>query len=128
MKTFVKNYLKNKFPEFSLHFRVQKILNEKMDPDLYFLANFKTYLLQSPNTKIFLDYLSKGNTAVDVGACLGEYSYVLANNFKHVLSCDPIPENIVILRRALPKNCETIECVLGEEIGEVHLRIPKIGD
>jgi len=128
MKTFAKSYLKKKFPKFALRFRVQKILRERMHSDLYVLANLKKYLSESRHTQKILGYYSKENTAIDVGAYMGEYSYVLANNCKNVLSIEPIPEMAMILRRALPSNCEIVECAVGEDVREVCLRIPNIGD
>jgi FkbM family methyltransferase len=128
MKKFIKNYLKRKLPKFALRLRVQKILQERLDPDLYVLASLKKYLSESRHTRKILDYFSEESVAIDVGACRGEYSYVLASNFKNVLSIEPIPEMAMLLRQALPSNCETIECAVGDSVREVCLRIPRIGD
>jgi FkbM family methyltransferase len=121
MTTLAKMYVKQHFPKFALRFRVNKILKRGLDPDLHLLANVTTYLSA-------FRHFSKATTAIDVGAYCGEYSYILAKSFQHVLSIEPLPEMILLLKRSLPRHCEIVQCAVGEVGGEAHLRIPKIGD
>jgi len=123
-----KQLVKGLFPRLFLRLRVMKLLAHRIDPDMYFLANLKKYLSDTDETRHFASYISNTNAAIDVGACGGEFSYIMARCFKQVLSVEPTSDMASRLRASLPSNCEVIECALGKVCGEVDLRIPKIGD
>lgn len=126
MATILKTLIKKGFPHSVLRWRARKILSNKIDPDLYLLANFRRYLAELRDGKPFIARLSKKDTGFDVGACGGEYSVVMAAMFGKVISVEPTPDMAMLLRRSLPGNCEVIECALGDTPGEVFLRVPKI--
>jgi FkbM family methyltransferase len=105
---------------------MRKLIN--IDNDLHMLYHLKKYLLMCPDTEKLISYFSRDCSAIDIGACSGEYSYALAKNFQRVLSIEPIPEAILLLKKTLPRNCEVVECAMGEAYGEVCLRIPKVGN
>lgn len=126
MTKLIKAFIKDTFPQSVLRWRAHKIISEKMDPDLYLLANFKKYLSNLPETKQFAGNFSASHAGIDVGACGGEYSIVMAAMFGKVLSIEPTSDMAAVLRRSLPGNCEVIECALGETLGEVSLRVPKV--
>jgi FkbM family methyltransferase len=128
MLTLAKHLVRKRFPRLFLRLRVRKLLAYRTDPDMYFLANLKNYLSGSNETEHFVSYISSKNTAIDVGACGGEYSCIIANYFKQVVSVEPTSEMASRLRVSLPSNCEVLECALGKESTEVNLRIPKIAD
>ena len=127
MTTLVKTVAKNMFPRSVLRWRAHKIVSGGMDPDLCLLANFARYLSEVQGGEKFVEHFSKSRGAVDVGACGGEYSMVMAAVFGKVLSVEPTADMAMVLRKSLPRNCEVIECALGETIGEVSIRVPKIG-
>jgi FkbM family methyltransferase len=128
MLTLAKLLLKRLFPRLFLRLRVRKLLAGRVDLDLHFLAHLKKYLLDSSETSHFASYLSSRHSAIDVGACGGEYSCVMASYFERVLSVEPTSAMASKLRLALPDNCEVIECALGRVCEEVNLKIPKIAD
>jgi FkbM family methyltransferase len=128
MLMLVKRLVKRLFPRLFLRLRVKKLLAHRVDPDMNFLANLKKYLSDSHETRHFVSYISSKNTAIDVGACGGEYSSIMADYFNQVLSVEPTLEMASRLRASLPPNCEVIECAVGKECGEVNLRIPQIGN
>jgi FkbM family methyltransferase len=97
-----------------------------MDPDLYLLVHFKKYLSELEGGKRFLKYFSKENSAIDVGACGGEYSCIMASIFGKVLVIEPTSDMAAVLRKSLPGNCEIFECALGGAPGQVALRVPTI--
>lgn len=126
MVAFFKTLVKNVFPRLILRWRVGKILSSRIDPDLYLLANFESYLSDLENGEQFITRFSKKHVGIDVGACGGEYAVVMAAMFGKVVAIEPTPDMAVVLRRSLPENCEVVECALGEVPGEVSLRVPKI--
>ena len=126
MKTLIKALVKQVFPGLVLRWRAGKVITSRMDPDLYLLAHFKKYLSELEGGNKFLKYFSKENAAIDVGACGGEYSSVMASIFGRVLSVEPTSELAAVLRKSLPDNCEIFECALGGAPGQVALRVPKI--
>lgn len=126
MIKYVKALVKNMFPRSVLRWRARKIISGRTDPDLYLLANFKKYLSDCPGGQKFIGHFSAKNTGIDVGACGGEYSIIMAAMFGKVLSVEPTSDMAEVLRKSLPGNCEVIECALGEGLGEVSLRVPKI--
>src|SRR5215831_7324748 len=128
MLTLAKHLVKRLFPRLFLRLRVKKLLAHRVDLDMYFLANLKKCLSDSHETRHFVSYISSRNSAIDVGACGGEYSYVMAAYFERVLSVEPTSEMASKLRVSVPTNCEVIECALGKVCGEVNLRIPKIAN
>ena len=128
MLTLAKRLVKKLFPRLFLRLRVRKLLAHRVDPDMYFLASLKNYLSDSHETRRFVSYISGNNSAIDVGACGGEYSYIMAGYFQRVLSVEPTSEMVTKLRVALPSNCEVIQCALGKVCGEVNLRIPQIAN
>src|SRR5262245_22600407 len=128
MLMLTKHLVRKQFPRLFLRLRVRKLLAHRVDPDMYFLANLKKYLSDSNETKRFVSYFSGENAAIDVGACGGEYSCVMARCFKHVLSVEPTSEMALRLRASLPRNCEVVESALGKACGVVNLRIPKIAN
>src|SRR5215472_7403604 len=128
MLTLAKHLVKRLFPRLFLRLRVKKLLAHRVDPDMYFLANLKKYLSDSHETRDFASYISSKNTAIDVGACGGEYSCIMEGYFKRVLSVEPTSEMASRLRVSLPLHCEVTECALGKTCGEVNLRIPKIAN
>lgn len=123
-----KRLVKELFPRFFLRMRVKKLLAGTVDPDMCFLASLREFLLASPETNRFASFLSGQETAIDVGACGGEYAYIMAQYFKKVLSIEPTPEMAARLRSSLPTNCEVLECAMGKSPGSVILRVPKVGD
>lgn len=125
---FVKNFVKEWFPRLFLCLRVRKLLAGKVDPDMVFLATLREVMSASPEARNFVSYLSKANTAIDVGGCGGEYAYIMARMFKEVVSIEPTPEMAAKLRVALPTNCKVLECALGRVPCDVYLRIPRVGD
>jgi FkbM family methyltransferase len=128
MLTLAKHLVKRLFPRLFLRLRAKKLLAHRVDPDMCFLANLKKYLSDSQETRRFVSYISSRNSAIDVGACGGEYSYIMAGYFERILSVEPTPEMASKLRVSLPPNCEVIESALGKECREVNLRIPKIAN
>jgi FkbM family methyltransferase len=66
--------------------------------------------------------------AIDVGANVGLYSYVLARNAAKVLTVEPNPALARYLRRVLPKNCEVLELALSDSDVNCRLRIPTSAD
>lgn len=122
----VKAVVKELFPRFSLQMRVKKLLAANVDPDMCFLADLKRFLLEQAEYRRFASFLTPQHTAIDVGACGGEYAYIMAQYFGKVFSIEPTPEMAAKLRRALPVNCEALECAVGRSPGSVTLRIPKI--
>ena len=128
MLTLIKHLVKRLFPGLFLRLRVRKLLAHRVDPDMYLLANLKKYLSGSHETRRFVSYISGNNSAIDVGACGGEYSYIMAGYFQRVLSVEPTSEMTKKLRVSLPSNCEVIQCALGKVCGEVNLRIPQIAN
>lgn len=124
---FIKQLVKDRFPQLVLRIRVKKLLAGRVDPDMVFLANLREILSASPEVAGFVSYLTKQNTAIDVGGCGGEYACVMAGMFKEVLSIEPTPEMAAKLRVSLPANCQVLECALGRVTGEVNLRIPRVG-
>ena len=62
--------------------------------------------------------------AIDVGAHVGIYSKLLSDKFDKVLTIDPVPENVRLLKKSLPPNCIVYSTALGSEDAEVELRIP----
>lgn len=64
--------------------------------------------------------------AIDVGANVGIYSNFLAQRFDHVLSVEPIDQNVALLRKSLPSNCRICPTVLGAEESVVDIHIPVI--
>jgi FkbM family methyltransferase len=122
----LKTFVKNTFPQSVLRWRAHKIISGRMDPDLYLLANFKQYLSDCHDGQKFIGHFSTRNTGIDIGACGGEYSIIMAAMFGKVLSVEPTSDMVGVLRSSLPDNCEVIECALGEALGEVSLRVPKI--
>jgi FkbM family methyltransferase len=124
----IKSSLKKHFPKRALQFKVRKLTGHKLDRDLHALANVRELFSASPHTKHLLRYFSASAGAIDVGACFGEYSYVLAKHFARVLCLEPVPERAQLLRKVLPSNCEVVECAAGSINDQVCLRIPKLGD
>lgn len=128
MKTFVRSVIKDMFPKAVLRWRARTVISKRMDPDLYLLAKLRTQLSEVEGAEKFLIHFSKQHAGIDVGACGGEYSCIMATIFGKVVAIEPTPDMAVVLRRSLPSNCEVVECAVGEFPGEVALRVPKIGD
>lgn len=126
MKNFIKTLIKNVFPKSVLRWRAREVITSRIDPDLHLLANMRKYLSELQGAEKFIDYFSKTRIGIDVGACGGEYSCVMATIFGRVLSIEPTFDMAAVLRNSLPNNCEVIECALGETPGEVPLRVPVI--
>ena len=126
MSSYFKSALKKSLPKSALRWRTRKVLKSGMEPDLYLLANIRKYLSGIQGGEKFLDYFSKEQSAIDVGACGGEYSCVMSSMFGKVLSIEPTEDMAVWLRSALPRNCKLVECAIGATVGEVSIRVPKI--
>ncbi|HZI86508.1 MAG TPA: FkbM family methyltransferase [Pyrinomonadaceae bacterium] len=122
MKTSVKTIIKQTFPKSVLRWKTRTA--RRTDPDLYLLANLKQYLAELPDAEKFSGYFAKQHAGIDVGACAGEYSCVMASIFGRVLSIEPTSDMAMLLRRSLPRNCEVIECAMGDAAAEVRLRVP----
>ena len=60
-----------------------------------------------------------GNLFVDIGANFGYYSIMLSNNFKEVLSIEPEPKNMSIVKRNTRNipNIRTLQVAIGESDG-----------
>lgn len=125
---FLKRVIKRFAPKLSLQLRTWKLLRNGVDPDMQFIADLPKHLLKSNETSHFVSYFGGQNTAIDVGACGGEYACIMARHFKKVVSVEPVREVVEKLRRSLPVNCEVLESAMGKCSGTVSLRIPKIGD
>jgi FkbM family methyltransferase len=126
MVTLAKVLIKRLFPKLVLRWRANNVIYSRMDPDLYLLANIRTILLSIPSGNAYIQKLSKSSTVIDVGACGGEYSIIMGEMFDRVLTIEPTADMAAVLRESLPQNCEIIECALGDSIGEVVLRVPKV--
>ena len=89
MSSYLKSVLKKSLPKSALRWRTRKVLNSGMEPDLYLLANMRKHLSGIQGGEKFLDHFSKGQSAIDVGACGGEYSCVMSSMFGKVFSIEP---------------------------------------
>jgi FkbM family methyltransferase len=125
MLKLIKTFIKEAFPQSVLRWRARKILSGNMDPDLNLIAHITRHLTALPGGQAFVEYFSKGKTGIDVGACGGEYSIIMADMFQRVLAIEPTADMASRLRSALPSNCEVVECVLGDKPGQASLRVPK---
>ncbi|MFO1393255.1 MAG: FkbM family methyltransferase [Steroidobacteraceae bacterium] len=124
--TFAKALIKRIFPGAVLRWRARRIVSSNIDPDLYLLANCSRYLADLPDGETCIGRISKNHAALDVGACGGEYSIIMASMFGKVLAVEPTSDMADLLRRSLPRNCEVVECALGDSPREVLLRVPTI--
>jgi FkbM family methyltransferase len=126
MISLAKQILKRLLPKPALRWRTQKLIASGLEPDLCLLANIRCHLARVKGGERFREYFSKNRTAIDVGACGGEYSCVMARMFGKVLSIEPTADMVSVLRRSLPRNCEIVGCAIGAESGSVSIRVPKI--
>jgi FkbM family methyltransferase len=124
--SYAKKTLKKLFPKPALRWRARKLIAGGLEPDLYLLANIRRHLAAIDDGEKFCSYFSKSRTAIDVGACGGEYSCVMAQMFDKVLSIEPTEDMVSVLRRSLPRNCEIVGCAIGAETGDVSIRVPKV--
>lgn len=122
----LKTAIKKRFPKSVLRWRTRRLIAAGIEPDLDFLATIRRHLPAIRGGEKLCEYFTKRHTAIDVGACGGEYSCVMATMFSKVLTIEPTTDMAALLRRSLPINCELLECALGSEIGTVSIRVPKI--
>ena len=84
--------------------------------DYYFRGEFEL--------KILAKYITKENTAIDVGGNIGTYSYHLSRLARKVVTFEPNPEYVdTIVRLGLP-NVSVEQVALSNASGEINLRIP----
>ena len=126
MSSYLKSALKKSLPKSALRWRTRKVLNSGMEPDLYLLANIRKHLPGIQGGEKFLGHFSKEQSAIDVGACGGEYSCVMSSMFGKVFSIEPTADMAEWLKSALPRNCQLMECAIGATIGEVSIRVPRV--
>jgi FkbM family methyltransferase len=77
--------------------------------------------------------LRPGSVAIDVGACLGEWTLPLARavgSAGRVVAVEPTPRNGAALERTLQVNAlrqaELVRCALGDQNGEADLAVPRV--
>ncbi len=93
------------------------------------LARWMLYRANLGNTEIELDLLRRLprnalNVAIDVGAAVGEYSWLLARKARAVYSFEPYPPHYRVLT-ALRRAHLTVEpLALGDRPGQAQLRVP----
>lgn len=68
--------------------------------------------------------LSKGGVAVDVGANIGLYSYVLSKICDTVEAFEPVPNNFRVLQNYNARNINVYEAALSSKSGTSVLNIP----
>ena len=63
-------------------------------------------------------------TAIDVGANVGEFAWLLAEHFDHVFAVEPDPRAFAILERSVPSNVVCLRAAVAAGSGEIdfHLR------
>ncbi|AXK81208.1 FkbM family methyltransferase [Pseudolabrys taiwanensis] len=72
--------------------------------------------------------VSRGDTAIDVGANLGLYTRTLAGLAARVHAFEPSPDMATMLRRTSARNVTIHEVALSDGEGNAALRIPRAGD
>ncbi|MEL6538596.1 MAG: FkbM family methyltransferase, partial [Bacteroidota bacterium] len=89
---------------------------------MYSLFSYEYRLKQK-----LLAHTQEYTTFLDIGACIGDYSILMANQGLEVFSFEPQPENYQALRANLRLNClqrsvDTFHCGLGAQPDEVTFR------
>jgi FkbM family methyltransferase len=69
----------------------------------------------------------RGDTAVDVGAWWGPWTYWLARRARRVVTIEPVPYVAEFLQRVVPPNVEVINAALSDRSGETDLWMPSGG-
>jgi FkbM family methyltransferase len=69
----------------------------------------------------------RGDTAVDVGAWWGPWTYWLARRAVRVVTIEPVPYLAEFLRGVVPPNVEVINAALSDRSGQAELWIPTAG-
>lgn len=68
-----------------------------------------------------------GNLFVDVGACYGRYSVMLAKNYEQLLAVEPEPRNAETVRRNIwyagLRNVEVLQVAVSDSDGQANLRL-----
>jgi len=98
------------------------------------ITNPRTWDLQQgtdPEKKIkqvFLQNISSGDTVIDVGANIGEFSLIASKKVGpsgQVIIIEPLPETVVYLKNNLLlnnfTNCSVYECAIGSKIGKMTM-------
>ena len=73
-------------------------------------------------------FLSRTETAVDVGANVGVFIALLARFSKRVIAIEPNPSCVCHLNRVLPSNCEVVAKAASDRADITTLRIPIMGN
>ena len=88
-----------------------------------------TLLWPSEQEMIFARrFLSRTETAVDVGANVGVFTAFLARFSKRVIAFEPNPSCVRHLNRVLPSNCEVVAKAASDKTDITTLRIPIMGN
>lgn len=70
-----------------------------------------------------------GHTFLDIGANLGYYTLLLADNFERVVAVEPIPHNAYLLKKSLNlnglTNVEVVEKAVAYKSGKVRMKVMK---
>ena len=77
--------------------------------------------------KLFKTFSNKGSTAVDIGANIGVYSYLMSSYFKQVHSFEPINE-MYLRCSGLKENIQVRNIALSDEKCEKTIHVPIIGN
>mgnify|MGYP006430818599 CR=1 FL=1 len=100
--------------------------------DSRFLTVVNELMSEQADTKVLLNFLSPGDTFIDIGANHGSFS-VIASRFVgstgYVLSVEPQPHLARLIEKSLKANAmcnfKVCQIALGDSEGEVELLIPK---
>jgi FkbM family methyltransferase len=86
------------------------------------LLRQKTWHYLEKRVKYALSQID-GDTFIDIGANVGNYSLMLRNNFKHIISIEPNHKFVVELNRRIVdreiSNIQVIEIALSEKTGKI---------
>jgi FkbM family methyltransferase len=79
-------------------------------------------------TKVLFKRLGSNQaTAIDVGANVGIFARYLSVHFANVIAIEPTPYLAKRLEMTLPRNCRVEAAALGDQNGNVTLRVPVDG-
>jgi len=67
---------------------------------------------------------SRSSTALDIGASLGLYTYILAKHAAKVEAFEPNPQKAAYLRSLRLSNCDVYEVALSHRSGQADLVVP----
>jgi len=99
-----------------------------LEKDSGLSEQLKKYKWREPYNSLFVyNFVKKEDAILDIGANLG-YFTILCKNAKKIISVDPIPDAIPILRKNIEKNnlknkTKIIQGAVSEKRGELFLEI-----